>query len=164
MDKIIKGSKNSLESKSLDYHLQPYTNPELVSQSGPQIIHSGDGIKVTDIDGNSYIEGMSGLWCASLGFKEPTLIKAAISQMEALPFYHSFTGKTSAPAIRLSEKLIEISPDNLQKVFFCNSGSEANDTAIKIVWYYHAAKGKPEKTKIISRKGSYHGVTLPEPA
>ena len=160
MDKIIKGSKNSLESKSLDYHLQPYTNPELVSQSGPQIIHSGDGIKVTDIDGNTYIEGMSGLWCVSLGFKEPTLIEAAISQMESLPFYHSFTGKTSAPAIRLSEKLIEISPDNLQKVFFCNSGSEANDTAIKIVWYYQAAKGKPEKNKIISRKGSYHGVTL----
>ena len=160
MDKIIKGSKNSLEAKSLDHHLQPYTNPELVAQSGPQIIRSGDGIRVEDIEGKSYIEGMSGLWCASLGFNEPALIEAAISQMNSLPFYHSFTGKTSEPTIRLSEKLIEISPDNLKKVFFCNSGSEANDTAIKIVWYYQAARGKPKKTKIISRKGSYHGVTL----
>ncbi len=160
MDQFIKGMKNSLESKSLEHHLHPYTNPELVKENGPQIIRCGDGVKVMDIDGKAYIEGMSGLWCASLGFSEPQLIEAAVEQMKELPFYHSFTGKTSEPTIRLSEKLIEIAPSNLKKVFFCNSGSEANDTAIKIVWYYHAAKGYPQKRKIISRKGSYHGVTL----
>ena len=160
MDQSIKSQKNSLESKSLEHHLHPYTNPELVAENGPQIIQSGDGVRVSDIDGNSYIEGMSGLWCASLGFNEPELIEAAVSQMKELPFYHSFTGKTSKPTIRLAEKLIEVSHSNLDKVFFCNSGSEANDTAIKIVWYYQASKGRPEKRKIISRKGSYHGVTL----
>ena len=160
MNQTIKGLKNSLESKSLEYHLQPYTNPDLVKENGPQIIRSGDGVNVKDIDGKSYIEGMSGLWCASLGFNEPELIEAALTQMKKLPFYHSFTGKTSEPTIQLCEKLIEISPKNLKKVFFCNSGSEANDTAIKIVWYYQASQGYPEKRKIISRKGSYHGVTL----
>ena len=160
MGQFIKGLKNSLESKSLEHHLHPYTNPELVADIGPQIIQSGDGVRVTDLEGKTYIEGMSGLWCASLGFKELELVEAAVSQMKELPFYHSFTGKTSEPTIRLAEKLIEISPNNLQQVFFCNSGSEANDTAIKIVWYYQAAKGQAQKRKIISRKGSYHGVTL----
>ena len=160
MNQTIKGLKNSLESKSLEYHLHPYTNPDLVKENGPQIIRSGDGVNVKDIDGKSYIEGMSGLWCASLGFNEPELIEAALTQMKKLPFYHSFTGKTSEPTIQLCEKLIEISPKNLRKVFFCNSGSEANDTAIKIVWYYQASQGYPKKRKIISRKGSYHGVTL----
>ncbi len=160
MNKSINGLKNSLEAKSIERYLHPYTNPEMVAENGPQIIESGDGIRVTDIDGKTYIEGMSGLWCASLGFNEPALIEAAVGQMKELPFYHSFTGKISKPTIRLAEKLIDISPNNLQKVFFCNSGSEANDTAIKLVWYYQASKGQPQKRKIISRKGSYHGVTL----
>ena len=155
-----KSSKNSLEFKSIDYQLQPYTNPELIKENGPQVFRSGRGVEVKDIDGNSYIEGMSGLWCASLGFNEIELVEAAITQMKKLPFYHSFTGKTCESTINLSEKLIEVAPNNLKKIFFCNSGSEANDTAIKIVWYYHASLGNPQKRKIISRKGSYHGVTL----
>ena len=155
-----KSSKNSLEFKSIDYQLQPYTNPELIKENGPQVFRSGSGVKVKDIDGNSYIEGMSGLWCASLGFGENELIEAATNQMRQLPYYHSFTGKTCESTINLSEKLIGIAPNNLKKIFFCNSGSEANDTAIKIVWYYHAALGNMQKRKIISRKGSYHGVTL----
>ena len=86
-----KSSKNSLEFKSLDYQLQPYTNPELIKENGPQVFRSGKGIEVKDIEGNSYIEGMSGLWCASLGFNEIELVEAAITQMKKLPFYHSFT-------------------------------------------------------------------------
>tara|TARA_A100001011_G_C14287741_1_gene834640 strand:+ start:21 stop:1412 length:1392 start_codon:yes stop_codon:yes gene_type:complete len=155
-----KSTKNSLESKSIDYQLQPYTNPALIEENGPQVFNSGSGVKVKDIDGKSYFEGMSGLWCASLGFSENELIEAAIDQMKKLPFYHSFTGKTCESTINLSERLIQIAPNNLKKVFFCNSGSEANDTAIKIVWYFHASLGNPQKRKIISRKGSYHGVTL----
>ena len=80
--------------------------------------------------------------------------------MQELPYYHSFSAKTHNPAINLAEKLVKLAPNGLDKVFFCNSGSEANDTAIKMVWYYHAAIGKPEKHKIISRKRGYHGVTL----
>ena len=109
---------------------------------------------------SKFIEGMSGLWCASLGFNNRDLVEAATKQMEKLPFYHSFAGKVPEVAANLAEKLVGIAPEGLDKVFFCNSGSEANDTAIKVVWYYQNALGRPEKRKIISRKKGYHGVTM----
>ena len=164
MNKIVTPAANSPEARSVANHLQPYTNPALLRETGPQIMAAGRGIYVSDSEGSEYIEGVSGLWCTSFGFGEKELVKAATAQMEKLPYYHSFTGKTVNPAIDLAEKLISIAPDGLDKAFFCNSGSEANDTAIKMVWYYHAAIGKPEKKKIISRKRGYHGVTLLPPA
>ena len=160
MNKPENFSPNSAEARDIAHHLHPYTSPAMLKEKGPQIMRSGSGIYVTDADGKEYIEGMSGLWCASLGFNEPELVKAATEQMQNLPYYHSFTGKTVDPAIDLAEILIKIAPEGLEKVFFCNSGSEANDTAIKMVWYYHASIGKPQKKKIISRKRAYHGVTL----
>lgn len=160
MNKITTPPTNSPEARSLANHLQPYTNPALVRENGPQIMAGGRGIYVSDSEGQEFIEGVSGLWCTSFGFGEKELIKAATAQMEKLPYYHSFTGKTVNPAIDLAEKLMSIAPEGLDKAFFCNSGSEANDTAIKMVWYYHASIGKPEKRKIISRKRGYHGVTL----
>lgn len=160
MNKPERFAANSPEARDIAHHLHPYTNPDLLKANGPQIINAGEGIYVHDNDGNRFIEGMSGLWCASFGFGERELIAAATEQMQKLPFYHSFTGKTVNPAIDLAEALVTIAPDGLEKAFFCNSGSEANDTAIKMIWYYHAAIGKPEKKKIISRKRGYHGVTL----
>lgn len=160
MNKPTRFAANSPEARDIAHHLHPYTSPQMLKEKGPLIINSGDGIHVVDNDGKKYIEGMSGLWCTSFGFGEKELVKAATDQMDKLPYYHSFTGKTVNPAIDLAEKLMQIAPDGLEKVFFCNSGSEANDTAIKMVWYYHAAIGKPQKKKIISRKGGYHGVTL----
>ena len=160
MNEIKKLNPNSAEARSIANHFQPYTNPSQLNESGPHIISSGEGIYVTDNDGKQFIEGLSGLWCTSLGYSENELLDAAVKQMKKLPFYHSFTGKTVDPAIDLSEKLVSIAPNNLDKVFFCNSGSEANDTAIKMVWYYQAALGRPEKKKIISRKRGYHGVTI----
>ena len=151
---------NSPEGRDIAFHFHPYTNPAALADTGPHIISSGDGIFVTDKENKTFIEGMSGLWCASLGFNESELVDAAVNQMRKLPFYHSFTGKTSNPAIDLAEKLIKIAPEGLEKAFFCNSGSEANDTAIKMVWYYQASQGTPEKKKVISRKRGYHGVTL----
>ena len=151
---------NSPEARDLANHMHPYTNPVALKAQGAHIINKGEGVFVHDNQGKSYIEGLAGLWCASFGFSEPELVKAATKQMSELPYYHSFTGKTVNPAIDLAEKLIKIAPNNLEKAFFCNSGSEANDTAIKMIWYYHAALGKPEKNKIISRKRAYHGVTL----
>ncbi len=118
------------------------------------------GIYVVDNEGNRYIEGLGGLFCASLGFSEKRLVDAAIQQMQKLPFYHSFGGKSHETAIELAERLIALAPVPMSKVFFANSGSEANDTAIKIVWYYHNAIGKPAKKKIISRMRAYHGVTI----
>lgn len=160
MNKPERFAPNSQEAKDIAYHFHPYTNPAQLSEQGPMILNKGKGVYVYDSDGKDYIEGLAGLWCTSFGFSEPELIKAATKQMEELPYYHSFTAKTHNPAINLAEKLIAIAPEGLDKVFFCNSGSEANDTAIKMVWYYHAAIGKPEKRKMISRKGGYHGVTL----
>ena len=156
MNKLV----NSLEAKDVENHFHPYTSPEVLKKKGPHIISKGDGIYVYDSSGNKFIEGMSGLWCASLGFSEKEIVEAAYTQMNTLPFYHSFAGKVPDIAAELSEKLVSISPGDLEKVFFCNSGSEANDTAIKMVWYYHHAIGCPEKKKIISRKRGYHGVTM----
>ncbi|MGB2097260.1 MAG: aminotransferase [Candidatus Puniceispirillales bacterium] len=160
MNKPERFAPNSQEAKDIAYHFHPYTNPAQLSEQGPMILNKGKGVYVYDSDGKDYIEGLAGLWCTSFGFSEPELVKAATKQMEELPYYHSFTAKTHNPAINLAEKLIAIAPEGLDKVFFCNSGSEANDTAIKMVWYFHAATGKPEKRKMISRKGGYHGVTL----
>ena len=160
MNKPERFAPNSQEAKDIAYHFHPYTNPAQLAEQGPMILNKGKGVYVYDNDGKDYVEGMAGLWCTSFGFSEPELVKAAVKQMEELPYYHSFTAKTHNPAINLAEKLIGIAPEGLEKVFFCNSGSEANDTAIKMVWYYHAAIGKPEKRKIIARKGGYHGVTL----
>ena len=108
---------NSPEGRDIAFHIHPYTNPTALAEVGPHIISSGDGIYVTDKEDNKFIEGMSGLWCASLGFNEPELIEAAVNQMRKLPFYHSFTGKTSNPAIELAEKLISVAPNNLEKAF-----------------------------------------------
>ena len=157
-DKKFEG--NSDYSRDIEFHFHSYTHPNTLSKEGPHIINKGEGIYVFDDTGKKFIEGMSGLWCTSLGFSENELINTITDQLKMLPFYHSFAGKTANPAIDLAEHLIKISPVNMSKVFFANSGSEANDTAIKMIWYYSLARGLPNKKKIISRKRGYHGVTL----
>jgi 4-aminobutyrate--pyruvate transaminase len=156
---------NSPASRDIAYHMHPYTNPAQLASAGPHIMAQGAGVFVYDESGDRFYEGMSGLWCTSLGFSEPELVNAAIEQLNRLPFYHSFAGKTVNPAIELAEMMIAHAPQaangsRMCKVFFSSSGSEANDTAIKMVWYYNAALGRPEKRKIISRKKGYHGVTM----
>ncbi|MDH3472508.1 MAG: aspartate aminotransferase family protein [Rhodospirillales bacterium] len=151
---------NSAASRDVAYHLHPYTNARKHEAEGPLILSQGKGVYVYDDQGKEYIEGLAGLWCTSLGFGEERLVKAAAEQMGRLPYYHAFAGKVAAPSIDLAERLIELAPVPMSKVFFANSGSEANDTAIKIVWYYNNALGKPERKKIISRMRAYHGVTI----
>ncbi|AUX78624.1 aspartate aminotransferase family protein [Sinorhizobium fredii] len=151
---------NSLEARDAAFVLHPYTNASQHLQHGPLVISGGEGIYIVDRDGNKYIEGLGGLFCASLGFSEQRLVDAAMRQMQELPFYHSFGGKSHETAIELAERLIRLAPVPMSKVFFANSGSEANDTALKLVWYYHNAIGKPEKKKVISRWRAYHGVTI----
>jgi len=151
---------NSAASRDIAYHLHPYTNARKNENEGSLILDRGDGVYVVDEDGNRYLEAMAGLWCAGLGFSEKRLVDAASKQMAKLPYYHSFAQKTATPVIDLAEKVIEITPAQLTKVFFANSGSEANDTAVKMVWYYNNALGRPRKKKIISRVKGYHGVTV----
>jgi 4-aminobutyrate--pyruvate transaminase len=142
------------------YHLHPTTNLASVQSDGPLVIAGGDGVYVVDDAGNRYLEGMAGLWCAGLGFSERRLAEAAYRQMKTLPFYHAFSGKVAAVTTELAERIIAIAPEGLSKVFFANSGSEANDSAVKMVWYYNNALGRTGKKKIISRKKAYHGVTV----
>ena len=121
---------------------------------------SGDGVWVTDSNGKRYIEGMAGLWCTTLGFGEKRLAEAAKRQIEELSFYHLFGGKSHPAAIRLAEKLLALAPVPMARVFFTSSGSEAVDTASKLVWYFNNALGRPLKKKIIARERAYHGVTI----
>ncbi len=151
---------NSAASRDIAYHLHPYTNARKNEDEGSLIVDRGEGVYVIDDQGNRYLEAMAGLWCAGLGFSEARLVEAATAQMSKLPYYHSFAQKTVTPAVDLAEKVVQITPPQLTKVFFANSGSEANDTAIKMVWYYNNALGRPQKKKIISRIKGYHGVTI----
>ncbi len=151
---------NSPEARDVEYHLHPYTNARRHQENGPLVVERGDGVFVEDNSGKRYVEAMAGLWSVAVGFSEPRLIAAATRQMEALPYYHSFTHKSHGPVIDLAEKLIQMTPVPMSKVFFTNSGSEANDTVIKLLWYRANALGTPERKKIISRNRGYHGVTI----
>jgi 4-aminobutyrate--pyruvate transaminase len=151
---------NSLAGRDIATLIHPYTNLEQHKTVGPTVIAKGEGVYVYDDSGKKYLEGMAGLWSTSLGFSERRLVDAAIRQMEKLPTYHIFNGRSNEPLIELAEALLKISPKGLGKVLFANSGSEANDQAAKIVWFYNNAIGRPRKKKIISRVRAYHGITV----
>ncbi len=151
---------NSQEARDIAYHFHGYTNAATHPQVGPLVIESGEGVYVTDNNGKRYIEGMAGLWSVGVGFNEKRLIDAAHKQMQQLPFYHNFSHRSHDAIIDLAEKLVQITPVPMSKAYFTNSGSEANDTVMKMVWYRSNALGKPEKKKIISRQRGYHGVTI----
>jgi 4-aminobutyrate---pyruvate transaminase len=151
---------SNLAVRDIETLIHPYTNLEQFRQTGPLVLERGQGVHVYDSEGKSYIEGMSGLWCTALGYGNEELVEAAASQMRKLSFAHLFGGKSHDPAIELAERLKEIAPVPISKVFFCNSGSEANDTQVKLVWYMNNALGRPRKKKIISRIKAYHGITI----
>ena len=149
-----------IEALDLKRLFHPNTNLAVLHKSGPFVLARGEGIHVWDDHGNKYIEGMAGLWCTTLGYGDEELAQTAYKQIKTLSFTHLFAGKSHEPAVRLADKLVELAPFAASKVFFGNSGSDGNDTQIKLVWYYHNAIGKPKKKKIISRQKAYHGVTL----
>ncbi len=151
---------NSLAGRDVASVIHPYTNLEQHKVVGPTVIAKGEGVYVYDDSGKRYLEGMAGLWSTSLGFNEKRLVDAAVRQMEKLPTYHIFQGRSNEPMIELAEALLKIAPKGLGKVLFANSGSEANDQAAKIVWFYNNAIGRPRKKKIISRVRAYHGITV----
>lgn len=152
--------RSALDAQDIGAHLHPYTNLAAHENVGPLMITRGDGIHVIDEQGRKYIEGMSALWCSSLGFSHPRLVQAGIDALKTLPYYHTFNHRSNPAIAQLADRLIQLAPAPMAKVFFANSGSEANDTAIKIIWYYHNAIGKPAKKKILARQRGYHGVTV----
>jgi 4-aminobutyrate--pyruvate transaminase len=151
---------NSTSGRDIASLLHPYTNLKKHIERGPMVVTKGKGIYIFDDQGKQYIEALAGLWCVSLGFDEKRLVAAATRQMEKLPFYHCFIGKSHDPGIELAEMLLKMMPVPMSKVLFSNSGSEANDAAVKLIWYYNNAIGRPKKKKIMSRIRAYHGVTV----
>lgn len=156
----MNSSASTLQSRDIANVLHPYTHLRRHESLGPLVITRGNGVRVYDDKGKEYIEALAGLWCVSLGFSEQRLADAAAKQMATLPFYHTFASKSHDVGVELAEKLLSIMPVPMSKVFFSNSGSEANDTAVKMVWYYRNALGQHRKKKILSRIRGYHGVTV----
>ena len=137
--------------------LEPHTDPQLTTP--PHVITRGEGVHVWDEHGRAYLDGVAGLWCVTLGYSEPRLVRAATEQLQRLPFYGSFNHRTNDVALALADDLARISPIPMGRVFFANSGSEANDSAIKLAWYYHRARGRTGRVTVLSHTRAYHGST-----
>jgi 4-aminobutyrate---pyruvate transaminase len=151
---------NSIAARDIAYYFHPATNARRHEAIGPMVIERGQGVHVYDDQGKEYIEGLAGLWSVAVGFGEERLVAAAAAQMRQLPYYHSFSHKSHPSAIALAERLVRMAPGKMSKAHFTSSGSEANDLAIKMIWYYNNALGRPQKKKIISRQRAYHGVSI----
>lgn len=151
---------NSLAARDIASLVHPQTNLSRHEEIGPLVVDGGSGVWLRDEDGNELLDVMSGLWCASLGYAPQRLAEVAYEQMQKMAYSHLYKHRSHEPAIALAEKLLSIAPEGLSKVHFQNSGSEANDVAVKLVWYYQHAVGKPEKRKIIARHGAYHGSSV----
>ena len=151
---------DSLAAKDLAHLLHPVTNLADHRANGPDIHVRGKGVYLWDADGKQYLEGMAGLWCTALGYGDEELAQAAAEQLRKLCYSQLFTSKTHEPGVLLAEKLKAMMPFEAGRVFFGLSGSDANDTQVKLMWYYHNAVGKPERKKIISRRSGYHGTTV----
>lgn len=151
---------NSLAARDIASLVHPQTNLARHREAGPAVLNHASGVWAVDDDGNRLLDVMSGLWCASLGYAPERLAKVAYEQMRKMAYSHLYNHNSHEPAIALAERLLNFAPDRMSKVHFQNSGAEANDVAIKLIWYYHNAVGKPEKCKIISRIGAYHGSSV----
>ncbi len=152
--------KNSTGARAAASVVHGYGNLAALEKTPPLVIASGKGVRVFDEQGKSYIEGAAGMWCASFGFSEEAIVEAAIAQLRRMPYYHALFDKTTTQAGELAEKLKAIAPVPMSHVFFANSGSEANDTVVKLVRYYNNAIGRKAKKKFIARRFGFHGVTM----
>ena len=153
-------SNASLAARDLDAVLHPQTHLGQHHKTGPMMLARAEGVYMYDDQGNQYLEGLAGLWCTALGYGNEELARAAYDQMKTLSYAQLFASKSHEVGIRLAEKIKEMVPLHRSKVFFGNSGSDANDTQVKLVWYYNNVLGRPEKKKIIGRIKGYHGITL----
>jgi len=151
---------SNAQRRAIETVVHGFTNLAKLPETGPIVVERGKGIYVWDTSGHRYLEGMAGLWCTALGYGNDEMVETAREQLSRLSFAHLFAARSHDPAVALAEKIKEMSPAPASHVFFGSSGSEANDSQIKLSWYYNNARGKPEKKKIIGRKMGYHGVTL----
>ncbi len=150
------------ELQALDaaHHMHPFTANTALGKKGARIMTAGKGVWLTDSEGHRIIDGMAGLWCVNIGYGRPELGEAAKAQMDQLSYYNTFFQTSHVPAIALAAKIAELAPEGMNHVFFAGSGSEANDTNIRLVRRYWDVKGQPEKRVIIARTNGYHGSTI----
>lgn len=153
-------STEDLRKADAAHHMHPFTDHAALAREGSRVITRADGCWLWDSEGNRYLDGMAGLWCVQVGYGRHEIAEAVHRQMLELPYYNTFFKTTHPPATALAQKLAEVTPEGLNTVFFSGSGSEANDTVMRLVRYYWARAGKPEKQVIIGRNLGYHGSTV----
>lgn len=151
---------NSWEARADASNFYGFTDLPSVHDRGAVVLTHGEGPYVVDVHGRRYLDANSGLWNMVAGFDHPGMTAAAKAQYDRFPGYHAFFGRMSDQTVMLSEKLVEVSPFDSGKVFYTNSGSEANDTMVKMLWFLSGAEGQPQRRKILTRKNAYHGVTV----
>ncbi|GAD00056.1 aspartate aminotransferase family protein [Agarivorans albus] len=150
----------TIQQQDSAHCLHPFTNFKELNAKGARVIERGEGVFVFDSEGNKLLDAMAGLWCVNLGYGRQELVDAAAKQMQQLPYYNLFFQTTHSPAVELSTLLAELTPEGLNHAFFTGSGSECNDTVVRMVRHYWASKGQPNKLEIISRNNAYHGSTM----
>ena len=149
-----------LQELDAQHHLHPFTDNAALAGKGARVISKAKGVYLWDAEGNQYLDGMAGLWCVNVGYGRKEITDAVYAQMQQLPYYNTFFQTTHPPVAELAAKVAELTPDGLNRVFFCSSGSEANDTVLRMVRHYWASVGKPDKHIVISRENAYHGSTM----
>ncbi|MDX5372897.1 MAG: aspartate aminotransferase family protein [Pseudomonadaceae bacterium] len=148
------------QAMSREHHLAPFSDYQQLHEKGPRIITKADGVYLWDSEGHKILDGMAGLWCVAVGYGREELVEAAAAQMRELPFYNTFFQTAHPPALELAKAIAEVAPAGMNHVFFTGSGSEGNDTMLRLVRHYWACKGQPNKKVIISRHNGYHGSTV----
>ena len=148
------------QALSNDHHLAPFSDFKQLKEKGPRIITNAKGVYLWDSEGNKILDGMAGLWCVAIGYGRDELADAASKQMRELPYYNLFFQTAHPPALQLAKAISDVAPEGMNHVFFTGSGSEGNDTVLRMVRHYWAVKGKPSKKVIISRMNGYHGSTV----
>ncbi len=160
MGNLHNASTESLQQLDALHHLHPFTDTVALNKKGTRVIKRADGVYLWDTDDNKYLDGMAGLWCVNVGYGRKEIMQAAFQQMQQLPYYNTFFQTSHPPVIELSARICELTPEGLNRVFYCGSGSEANDTVVRMVRHYWSSMGKPGKKIIISRENAYHGSTM----
>ncbi len=160
MGNLHNASTDSLQQLDALHHLHPFTDTVALNRKGTRVIKRAQGVYLWDTNDNKYLDGMAGLWCVNVGYGRKEIMEAAFQQMQELPYYNTFFQTSHPPVIELSARISELTPEGLNRIFYCSSGSEANDTVVRMVRHYWSSIGKPHKKIIISRENAYHGSTM----
>ena len=157
---ITNAKTREWQALSRDHHLPPFTDYKQLNEKGARIITKAEGVYIWDSEGNKILDAMAGLWCVNVGYGREELVQAATRQMRELPFYNLFFQTAHPPVVELAKAIADVAPEGMNHVFFTNSGSEANDTVLRMVRHYWATKGQPQKKVVIGRWNGYHGSTV----